>query len=294
MVSDPKTIYSLIHHSFSLTHHSFTSPNHTLLSTGFIKCVIKKFPKSIKSVIGISLSPSELTVAKQIIKDTKTITNENKKKITFKLLDLNKLENHFKPNTFDLIFNRESFIYAKDPYKYLKAVYKLLKPNGKLRMIAGMLRREKLTYSEGRSLAEDYVNKKMMGNENPCCILSIQQLQSNFNEIGFKNTMINDLAPYMRPALENILASYFEKKAGGTKKLEEPEDAKDRFFVKLARGVLDGYESLFFVNGDKILGDAGGSGDNIDKKKKKNMPRNNNRNGRVGKNNQKFLLRGGS
>ena len=102
--------------------------------------------------------------------------------------------------------------------------------------------------------------------------------------------MVNDLAPYMRPALENILASYFEKKAGT--KLEEPEDAKDRFFVKLARGVLDGYESLFFVNGDKILGDAGGSGDNIDKKK--NMPRNNNRNGRVGKNNQKFLLRGGS
>ena len=71
-----------------------------------------------------------------------------------------------------------------------------------------MLRREKLTYSEGRSLAEDYVNKKMMGNENPCCILSIQQLQSNFNEIGFKNTMVNDLAPYMRPALENILEYY--------------------------------------------------------------------------------------
>ena len=106
--------------------------------------------------------------------------------------------------------------------------------------------------------------------------------------------MVNDLAPYMRPALENILASYFEKKAG-TEKLEEPEDAKDRFFVKLARGVLDGYESLFFVNGDKILGDAGGSGDNIDNNKKKNMPRNNNnRNSRVGKNNQKFLLRGGS
>ena len=113
-------------------------------------------------VVGISLSPSELTVAKQLVKDTKELADDQKLKIEFKFMDMNKLNKHFKPNSFDLIFNRESFIYAKDPYEYLKHVYNILKPNGHIRMIAGMLRRDKLTYWESQSLTEDYMDKTMM------------------------------------------------------------------------------------------------------------------------------------
>ena len=216
---------------------------------GFAVCLLKKFP-TIRKVVGISLSPSELTVAKQLVKDTKELTKHQKLKIEFKFMDMNKLHKHFKPNSFDLIFNRESFIYAKDPYEYLKHVYNILKPNGHIRMIAGMLRRDELTYWESQSLTEDYMDKTMMGKENPCCVLSIQNLRSDLEDIGYHRVMIHDLAPYMRPVLEGVLETYFKQKSMG----EDGHDGKKAsFFVKLARAVLDGYESLFFVNGEKLI-----------------------------------------
>ena len=217
---------------------------------GFAVCLLKKFP-TIRKVVGISLSPSELTVAKQLVKDTKELSDDQKLKIEFKFMDMNKLNKHFKPNSFDLIFNRESFIYAKDPYEYLKHVYNILKPNGHIRMIAGMLRRDKLTYWESQSLTEDYMDKTMMGKENPCCILSIQHLRSDLEDIGYHRVMIHDLAPYMRPVLEGVLENFFKQKQ---KKDDDGQAGKKvSFFVKLARAMLDGYESLFFVNGEKLI-----------------------------------------
>jgi hypothetical protein len=64
--------------------------------------------------------------------------------------------------------------------------------------------------------------------------------------------MVYDLAPYMRPALENILEDYYKKQAHGDKHKHMEHNGKIQVFIKLAQGMLGGYESLFFVNGDKI------------------------------------------
>ena len=55
--------------------------------------------------------------------------------------------------------------------------------------------------------------------------------------------MIHDLAPYMRPVLEGVLEN------SRSKRMMMARLEKASFFVKLARAMLDGYESLFFVNG---------------------------------------------
>ena len=95
------------------------------------------------------------------------------------------------------------------------------------------------------------MDKTMMGKENPCCILSIQHLRSDLEDIGYHRVMIHDLAPYMRPVLEGVLENFFKQKQ---KKDDDGQAGKKvSFFVKLARAMLDGYESLFFVNGEKLI-----------------------------------------
>ena len=69
------------------------------MALGDLLVCSKKFP-TISKVVGVSLSLSELTVAKQLVKDTKELTEEQKLKIEFKFVDMNKLHKHFKPNSF--------------------------------------------------------------------------------------------------------------------------------------------------------------------------------------------------
>ena len=227
--------------------------NVTVLDVGcgfgtFVRCLIKTFgPNRIQKYVGVSMNQPELTLAKQIMADWGVLREDQ---YDFRIMDMNELDKNFKPNTFDYVFNRESFVYANSPEMYLKHVYSILKPGGALRMIAGFLRRSKLTFAEGELLEQLYGNDKIMGKDNPYCVLSVSEMRLYLIEAGYKFDMLEDLAPYIKPTLERVLKMYYEAKADADDphKLNVMEKG---FAVNFAQSQMGGLLSMFFVSGTK-------------------------------------------
>ena len=216
--------------------------NLTVLDVGcgfgtFTRCIVERFGSGrIGKVVGISMSRAELNAAKQIMKDWGAL---HKGQYEYRIVDMNELGKTFEPNTFDLVFNRESFIYANSPETYLKSVYSILKPGGTLRMVAGFLRRGKLTFTEGKMLERLYGNDYIMGKDNPCCVIPVSEMRQYLISAGYNFNTIEDLSPYTKPYLLGVLKEFYESKPSND------------FEVNFAKSALGGLLSLFFVSGTK-------------------------------------------
>ena len=216
--------------------------NLTVLDVGcgfgtFTRCIVERFgSRRIGKVVGISMNRPELNAAKQIMKDWGVL---HKEQYEYRIVDMNELGKTFKPNTFDLVINRESFIYANSPEAYLKSVYSILKPGGTVRMVAGFLRRSKMTFTEGKLLEGLYGNDLIMGKDNPCCVLSVSEMRQYMISAGYNFNTIEDLSPYLKPFLMQVLKEFYESKPSND------------FEVNFAKSALGGFLSLFFVSGTK-------------------------------------------
>jgi tocopherol O-methyltransferase len=139
------------------------------------------------NVIGITICQRHVDMATQFAKE-RSLNHQ----VEFRLLDFMNLE--FEEESFDFVFNQESFCYALSKKDYLRDVYRVLRPRGRWQAVDGFRCDKPLTEEQ-----EEY-HRTIQRGWKIAPLPSIQVIQSVLSKIGFEDICVRDLSEMAYPS----------------------------------------------------------------------------------------------
>jgi len=139
------------------------------------------------NVIGITVCQRHVDMATQFAKER----NLNHQ-VEFRLLDFMNLD--FEDESFDFVFNQESFCYALSKTNYLKSVYRVLKPGGRWQAVDGFRSDKPLTEEQ------EELHRTIQRGWKIAPLPSVQIIQSALSKIGFEDIYVRDLSEMAYPS----------------------------------------------------------------------------------------------
>lgn len=139
------------------------------------------------NVIGITLCQRHVDMAIQFAKE-RSLNH----RVEFRHLDFMNLD--FEDESFDFVFNQESFCYALSKIDYLKGVHRVLRTGGRWQAVDGFRSDKPLT--EGQ---EEY-HRIIQRGWKIAPLPSVQAIQSTLSKIGFEDICIIDLSEMAYPS----------------------------------------------------------------------------------------------
>lgn len=137
-------------------------------------------------VIGITVCQLHVDMATQFARE-RGLRN----KVEFRLLDFMNLD--FKDESFDFIFNQDTFCHAVNKEDYLKSVYKVLKPGGRWQTVDFFKNNQPLTEEQ------EVYHREMQCGWKIAPLSSWQDIQYALLEIGYQNICVKDLSVMAYP-----------------------------------------------------------------------------------------------
>jgi tocopherol O-methyltransferase len=138
-------------------------------------------------VIGITICQRHVDMATQLAKE-RSLNH----KVEFRLLDFMNLD--FEDESFDFVFNQESFCYALNKKNYLKGVYRVLRPGGRWQAVDGFKSYKRLTEEQ-----EALHRTAQHGWKIPP-LPSVQAIRSALSRIGFEDIRVRNLSEMAYPS----------------------------------------------------------------------------------------------
>ncbi len=139
------------------------------------------------NVIGITICQRHVDMATQFAKE-RSLNHQ----VEFRLLDFMNLD--FEDESFDFVFNQESFCYALNKRNYLKGVYRVLRTGGRWQAVDGFRCDKPFTEEQ-----EEY-HRIIQRGWKIAPLPSIQNIQSVLSKIGFKDICVRDLSEMAYPS----------------------------------------------------------------------------------------------
>jgi len=139
------------------------------------------------NVIGITICQRHVDMAIQFAKE-RSFNHQ----VEFRLLDFMNLD--FEDESFDFVFNQESFCYALSKKDYLKGVYRVLRPGGRWQAVDGFRSDKPLTEEQ-----EEH-HRTIQRGWKIAPLPSIQVIQSALSKIGFEDICVRDLSEMAYPS----------------------------------------------------------------------------------------------
>jgi tocopherol O-methyltransferase len=167
------------------------------------------------NVIGITICQRHVDTATQFAK-AKNLNHQ----VKFRLLDFMNLD--FEDETFDFIFNQESFCYALSKRDYLKGVYRVLRTGGRWQAVDGFRSDKPLTEDQ-----EEY-HRTIQRGWKIAPLTSVQVIQSALSRIGFEDICVRDLSEMAYPSAFFIICnSVMNEERRSTARLSQsPEETE--------------------------------------------------------------------
>ena len=167
------------------------------------------------NVIGITICQRHVDMATQFAKE-RSLNHQ----VEFRLIDFMNLD--FKNESFDFVFNQESFCYALSKKDYLKGVYRVLRPGGRWQAVDGF--RSDTPLTEGQEEYHRAIQRGWKIEPLP----SVRVIQSALFKIGFEDICIRDLSEMAYPsafiAIRNSVMN--KEKISATRSSLSPEETR--------------------------------------------------------------------
>jgi cyclopropane fatty-acyl-phospholipid synthase-like methyltransferase len=139
------------------------------------------------NVIGITICRRHVDMATQFAME-RNLSHQ----VEFRLLDFMNLD--FEDESFDFVFNQESFCYALSKKDFLKRVYRVLRPGGRWQAVDGFSSDKPLTDEQ-----EEY-HRTIQHGWKIAPLPSVQDIQSVLSDIGFEDIRVRDLSEMAYPS----------------------------------------------------------------------------------------------
>jgi tocopherol O-methyltransferase len=170
--------------------------------------------------------------------------------VEFRLLDFMNLD--FGDESFDFVFNQESFCYALSKKDYLKGVYRVLRPGGRWQAVDGFRSDKPITKEQ-----EEYHSTIQRG-WRIAPLPSVQVIQSALSKVGFEDICVRDLSEMAYPsAWKAICNSVMNKeKISATRTSLSPEETRllmehDSAGAAISYGLFQGTFTYQLIGGAK-------------------------------------------
>jgi tocopherol O-methyltransferase len=196
-------------------------------------------------VIGVTICQPHVALATQFA-EKRGLQHQ----VEFKYLDFMDLD--FKDNTFDFVFNQETFCYASNKDDYLRKIYKALKPGGRWQTVDFFRSGQPLTKEQ-----EEY-HRQVQEGWKTAPLACWQDIQSTLDGIGYQDIITRDLSKMAYPSALIFIynATMLQERLSRTGPPQNPQD--DTFIGNAtacdgySHGLIEGAFTYHLVGGAKI------------------------------------------